>query len=111
MNATRLLRSSAFGAAAAALLSLAPIAVHAQGYPPGGSYLNSCTDVRVSGDRIVAECGRINGTWDRTVLRDFDRCVGDIANIDGRLTCSRGEGYGSSYGYRPYAPNGYDWGR
>ena len=33
----------------------------------------------------------------RTAL-DIDRCIGDIANIDGRLRCNRGqrEGYGAS---------------
>jgi hypothetical protein len=106
-----LIKSAAFAGATTVLMSVALIPVHAQGYAPGGSYLESCTDVRVSGDRIVAECGRVDGTLGRTVLRGFDSCVGDIANINGRLTCSRGEGYGSSNGYGRYAPRGYGWGR
>jgi hypothetical protein len=111
LNPRMLIKSAAFAGATAVLMSVAPLSVHAQGHAPGGSYLQSCTDVRVVGDRIVAECGRIDGTLDRTVLRDFDTCVGDIANMNGRLTCSRGGGYGSSNGYGPYAPRGYGWGR
>lgn len=113
MNPRMLIKSAAFAGAATVLMSVAPAPVHAQGYAPGGSYLQSCADVRVLGDRIVAECGRTDGTWGRTALRDFDSCVGDIANINGRLTCSRGRGYGSSNGYGGYAPRGYGygWGR
>jgi hypothetical protein len=110
MKPMMLIKSAAL-AGAAILLPLAAAPVHAQGYPPGGSYLQTCTDVRAFGDRIVADCQRMDGGWDRTVLRDIGSCAGDIANMNGQLACSRGpsEGYGSSYG--PYPPYGYGWGR
>jgi CVNH domain len=64
---------------------------------PQGSYLNSCTHIGMDRDRLIADCRREDGHWQRTVL-DIDRCVGDIANINGHLSCNRGvrEGYGSS---------------
>ena len=88
-------------AAAALLVALATIPAHAQGVP-GGSYLESCTNVQIFGDRVVADCRRVDGGWDRAVLRDVDRCVGGVANMNGRLICSYGErGYGVSREYRP----------
>lgn len=67
---------------------------HAQ---PQGSYLDSCTHIGMRGDRLFADCRRMDGSWQRTVL-DVDRCVGDIGNLNGHLTCNRAprEGYGSS---------------
>lgn len=85
----------------------------------GGSFLRTCTNVRAYGDRIIADCRREDGDWNRTALRDVDSCVGDIANMDGNLTCSRGrEGwrrdeyrgwgnYGSSGWDRDYYQNRY----
>jgi hypothetical protein len=64
---------------------------------PQGLYLNSCTHVGMDRDRLIADCRRADGRWQRTVL-DVDRCVGDIANVNGHLSCKPGarEGYGSS---------------
>ena len=88
-------------AAAALLAALVAIPAYGQGVP-GGSYLESCTNVHIFGDRVVADCRRVDGGWDRTVLRDVDRCVGGIANMNGRLICTYGErGYGASREYRP----------
>jgi len=88
-------------AAAALLVALAAIPVHAQGVP-GGSYLRNCINVHAFGDRVIADCRRVDGGWDRTALRDIDRCVGGIANMNGRLICTYGErGYGASREYRP----------
>jgi hypothetical protein len=97
-------------AGAAMLLSFAATPAVAQA--PGGSYPRSCTDIRMSGDRLVAECQRMDGRWGRTVLRDIDRCIGDIGNMNGQLTCNYGEpGYGSSlergYGSAPSRYYGY----
>jgi hypothetical protein len=91
-------------AGAAVLLSLAALPARAQA--PGGSYLETCTHVRPYGDGIIADCRRVDGSWGRTALRDVDRCVGGIANMNGNLTCNRGgerrwDGYGSSRDYRP----------
>ena len=71
--------------------------VHAQSVPQG-TYLNSCRHVGMEGDRLFADCRRMDGGWQRTVL-DVDRCVGDIGNLNGRLNCNGGgrEGYGSSF--------------
>jgi hypothetical protein len=89
---------------AAMLLSFAAMPAHAQA--PGGSYLQSCTNVRGGGDGLFAECRRMDGSWARTALRDVNSCIGDIGNQDGQLTCNRGgPSYGSSYGperYRNY---------
>ena len=107
-------------AGAAMLLSSAAIPAQAQGVP-GGSYLQSCTNVRMHGDRLVAECRRADGSWDRTAL-NVSGCAGGIANTNGNLTCNhvrrnfgayreRGwEGYGSSRGYGPdYGPGPYNY--
>jgi hypothetical protein len=61
----------------------------AQGIPRG-SYLRSCTGVRVEGDALIAHCRRIDGLMQRSVLGGVYRCVGDIANIDGVLRCAYG---------------------
>jgi hypothetical protein len=82
-----------------ALLLAGAVYIHpAHAQPaPQGSYLDSCRHIGMEGDRLFADCRRMDGGWQRTVL-DVDRCVGDIGNQDGRLTCNRGprEGYGSS---------------
>jgi hypothetical protein len=71
-------------AGAAMLIAAVAAPAHAQNVPPG-SYLQSCRNVQTQGDRVVADCRRADGSWGRTAL-DVDRCVGGIANMDGRLT-------------------------
>ena len=86
------------GAFAAVLLAGAMCTQPAHAQPaPQGSYLNSCTHVGMDRDKLIADCRRPDGGWHRTVL-DINRCVGDIGNINGQLTCNRGpgEGYGAS---------------
>lgn len=83
-----------FFLALAATATLAGGAVRAQSQSvqtPGGSYRATCADVRAyrgpNGGRVVAaRCRMANGGWLQTSLR-FDNCRGDIANINGRLTC------------------------
>ena len=86
------------GASVAFLLAAAICAqpAHAQ-RAPQGSYLNSCRNVGMDRDRLIADCRSPDGSWHRTAL-DIDRCAGDIANIHGQLNCNRGarEGYGSN---------------
>jgi CVNH domain-containing protein len=99
-------------AGAAMLLSTATIPAQAQGVP-GGSYLQSCTNVRMHGDRLVAECRRMDGSWDRSAL-NVGGCVGGIANTNGQLTCNyNNPGYGSSYDRNRYYgyPRYYGYGR
>ncbi len=92
-------------------LALAGIAntppAQAQGVPQG-SYLQSCTDVRMEGDTLVARCRRADGRGDRTSLNDVRRCVGDIGNNNGILQCNyggppraQGPGPGPRYGEAP----------
>jgi hypothetical protein len=112
-------------AGAAMVLSFAAVPVHAQGVPPG-SYLRTCTHVGTRGDALIADCRRTDGSWGRTALRDVNRCVGDIGNMDGQLACNGGRrdygwrdrnygqspGYGYSYdryGGPDYGSSGGDW--
>jgi hypothetical protein len=97
----------------------APV-VHAQGVPPG-SYLRSCTHVATHGDTLTADCRRTDGSWGRTALRDLERSVGDIGNMDGQLACNGGRrdygwrdreydrapGYGYGSSARDWPPGGY----
>src|SRR3984893_18576409 len=53
-----------------------------------GSYRSSYTDARVE-DRTV--CRLADRREQRTSLTDFNRCVGDIGNDNGALTCSHGQ--------------------
>jgi len=55
---------------------------------PGGSYQQTCSDIAVSGTTLAAACRTRKGRTQRTSLANVDRCVGDIANIDGTLTCN-----------------------
>jgi hypothetical protein len=76
-----------FHAAFAALLitgSMFLQPAHAQSTPQE-SYRTSCTDARVE-DRTV--CRFADGREQRTSLTDVNRCVGDIGNDNGALTCA-----------------------
>ena len=113
MRRTRLAHRWSFITAAAIAASFATATAHAQGVPQG-SYLRSCTHVETYGDRLTADCRRTDGRWSRTALRDVNRCVGDIGNMDGRLTCNGGrpdyswrERRSPSYGYDRYGGPGY----
>ena len=77
------------GAMAAAVLGFTcwSLPVQAQGVPQG-TYLQSCENVRVRGDTLVATCRTGNGREQRTALRAVDRCVGDIGNNHGMLQCA-----------------------
>jgi hypothetical protein len=106
-------RIGIFGGAAIAAAAVWPsmATTPAQAQVPGGSYLRTCTDVRMFGDRLVAECQRMDGSWRRSAL-DIGGCIGGVANTNGHLTCnSGGPGYGSSlergYGSAPDRYYGY----
>lgn len=53
---------------------------------PRGSWQETCRKGEIRGDRLVAECRRMNGKWRDTDIR-YERCRRDIRNIDGRLQC------------------------
>ena len=63
----------------------------AQGLPQG-SYLRSCGGAMMQGDTLVATCRRADGREERASLADVRRCVGDIGNQNGHLSCSYGGG-------------------
>lgn len=59
------------------------------GNVPGGSYTQSCQDIRVNGDDLEARCPNRNGDFHGTKLDDYSSCRSDIINDDGHLRCSR----------------------
>lgn len=67
---------------------------------PGGSYLQSCQDVHVSGDDLKARCVARDGRTRDAKLDDYRSCRGDIVNDDGHLRCIAGAPVGSYNG--PY---------
>jgi len=68
---------------------------------PGGSYQQTCRKIGVRGNTLRAECQDGNRNWHSTQLADYQRCNGEIQNINGNLQCT-GSGNGQP---------GYDQGR
>lgn len=76
---------------------------------PQGSYRDSCRNIHIDGNDLVAECRTRDGDWRRTSLDNYRECRGDISNDDGRLRCQRADedrggrgsddrgGYGGGY--------------
>jgi CVNH domain len=85
-------------AAAVSLAGTALSPVSAQGVP-AGSYQQSCTNIRVRGDQLVARCNLPQGGTVRSSI-SLNSCRGDIANVNGQLTCRNGNGYGYGRGHR-----------
>ncbi|HEY2360542.1 MAG TPA: CVNH domain-containing protein [Candidatus Angelobacter sp.] len=83
---------------AALALGLGGVAITCQAQP-GGSYRQTCRDVRVHGSTLSAACQDQGGNWRNTELRDFDRCGGEIQNLNGNLSCSGGNGPGPGGNY------------
>jgi CVNH domain-containing protein len=67
---------------------------------PGGSYQQTCRKIGVRGSTLYAECQNTGGGWQSTQLRDYNRCNGEIQNINGSLQCtgSNRGGYGPNDG-------------
>ena len=59
---------------------------------PGGSYQQTCRDIRANGNTLSAECMDANRNWRRSELRDYNRCRGEIQNLNGQLQCTGGYG-------------------
>jgi hypothetical protein len=74
--------------AAILLVWLTPLAQAQQ--LPRGSYLRTCPEASTHGNRLTAVCRTRDGQFRQTMLGNIDRCVGDIANVDGRLRCNYG---------------------
>ena len=58
------------------------------GIPPG-DYRETCNNIRVSGNRLDANCQKKDGGWRSTSLTDYQRCGNLISNVDGNLRCGR----------------------
>ena len=69
---------------------------------PQGSYLQSCGRAYVRGDTLIAICRRVDGYEQQTSLASVSRCVGDIGNNNGTLTCNYGGGAPRRGGREPY---------
>jgi hypothetical protein len=88
-------------------LAAAAIAPAAAQEVPSGSYQQSCSNVRVRGDQLIARCTNPQGGQVRSSI-SLDSCRGgDIANSNGQLLCNGG-GNGRGYGYREHRRAGYD---
>lgn len=62
--------------------------------PPSGSYQKTSRNISVDGNgNLYAECLRINGSWVQSPPLYYLDCQGDIANIDGVLTCQHAPVY------------------
>src|SRR5215472_14706774 len=111
-SAMKIVTTMMAGAVVAHLSWMQP--AQAQGSPQG-SYLQTCTDVRVQGDALVATCRTADRREQRSSLAGFKRCIGDIGNNNGVLECnfaSGAQGRGTimaapSYGQQPYGQQRY----
>jgi hypothetical protein len=81
------MRTAAVIAVALVVSAMLGSSVEAATAPPG-SYQQSCRDITAGGGVLVATC-RKGGQWNYTTLSDYRDCDGDIANVNGRLTCVR----------------------
>jgi CVNH domain len=62
---------------------------------PSGSYQQSCTNIRVRGDQLVARCTNPQGVAVRSSIALNSCRGGDIVNANGQLACNNnGNGYG-----------------
>ena len=58
------------------------------GVLPPGSYIATCKDVKLQGSTLSATCNDGKDHWRNTILRDANKCNGDIANQNGTLRCT-----------------------
>jgi hypothetical protein len=99
----RILLSSLVGASLAAASLAAPASAQ---YAPSGSYQQSCTNIRVRGDQLVARCTNANGAQVRTSIALNSCRGGDIANSNGQLVCNGGSSYGNGRWRNRHRDNG-----
>jgi hypothetical protein len=69
-------------AAAASLMATALLPASAQSIP-SGSYQQSCTNIRVRGDQLIARCNAPQGGTVRSSISLSSCRRGDIANSNG----------------------------
>ena len=58
---------------------------------PAGSYRQSCVSCAVSGGDLTASCKKINSQYNNSTLYRYQSCRSGIENMDGYLTCSKGD--------------------
>ena len=58
---------------------------------PAGSYRQSCTACSVSGESLTAWCKSIRNQDRQSTLYNFHACRSGIENMDGFLTCNKGD--------------------
>jgi hypothetical protein len=56
---------------------------------PNGSYVQTCQEIKASGDDLHARCQTSDGNWHGTKLDDYNKCHGDIFNDNGNLRCAK----------------------
>ena len=66
---------------------------------PSGSYQQTCRDIGTRGSTLHATCENTSRGWQSTELRDFQRCSGEIQNINGSLQCSASGNRGYDQGH------------
>jgi len=93
-------------------IALLCIAIQGLGWAqsvPSGSYQQSCRNLGVRDNVLIANCQDSDGKWEATQLRDYQSCGGDIMNDNGALRCaSNGSAPVAGYqpGYQAGVPNG-----
>ncbi len=60
---------------------------------PGGTYQQTCKNVRVDGYQLRASCKRLHKGWQSTSV-DLRGCQGEIENWDGKLACTGNDAQG-----------------
>src|SRR5579864_1315100 len=64
---------------------------------PSGGYAQTCQQIRTNGSTLEAQCQARDGDWKGTSLQNFNQCVGEIENDNGRLVCDKGNNSGQGY--------------
>ncbi|AFY48827.1 CVNH domain protein [Nostoc sp. PCC 7524] len=56
---------------------------------PRGSYLESCVNIYSHQNTLYATCKNQRRRWQSSQLVNFNLCIGDIANFNGNLSCTK----------------------
>jgi hypothetical protein len=69
---------------------------------PQGTYKQSCNNCTVSGSNLTAKCNPIKGTYNQSysTLNNYGACRSGIENLDGNLTCDKGDATAPAGSYR-----------
>ncbi len=89
---------SGLGVAALALAIVGLGTTSAAQQVPGGSYQQTCRNIGVRGSTLYAECQDTERHWRSAQLQDYQRCNGEIQNLNGSLQCTGGNGQGGYSG-------------